>query len=718
MRTLHRFSPATVLLSLAALVVALAAIVPTQAQLPDFGGFRGLGNSPAEPDVQVSAQFTPATNDRPAVLFVTADLPRGFHIYAVDQGKLPDGGGPQPTKLTIAGPAGVRLLGPFQPLAPPQTHVDREAFVGLELREHEGSVTWFAPVELPSGADPASLSIDVLLDSQICDANNCIPVEREVTAGLGKGFPLPPGAELVIDKSAAESPSEMTAKTPGERSLTRPKATSTSPESPQSLSIDVAPIAGGPKYDISQISLGETAERSLVYYLLSALVGGIILNVMPCVLPVIGLKVMSFVQQAGESRTRALLLNVWYSLGIVSVFLALAALAVIAQVGWGDQFASTWFNVTLVGIVFAMALSLLGVWEIPIPGFVGSGAALDLAEKEGPAAAFLKGILTTLLATPCTAPLMASALAWAVRQPGWVTFSVFGAMGLGMASPYLLVGAFPSLIRFLPKPGMWMETFKKMMGLVLLCTVVWILSYVSPPLVVPTVAFMVAIGAACWWVARTPNYEPLGKRMLAWTQALMFVGVAAMGCYGLLYERVMRPRYDGQIAEKVRREVVDEKVALLEQLAQVDTSADLQQVSNKLAASLVEDGAAWQPFDLQRLGSVVLGDRKTVLVDFTADWCWNCKVLENTVLKSEEVEQALRESGVVTMTADYTEKPQWLKETIRALDANGVPITAIFPADRPYHPIVLRGVYTKATLLEHLQSLEPTRTASLSAVGR
>ena len=158
-------------------------------------------------------------------------------------------------------------------------------------------------------------------------------------------------------------------------------------------------------------------EGSLCYYIALAFVGGLILNLMPCVLPVIGLKVMSFVEQSGKSRAHAFMLNLWFAAGIISVFLLLGLLAATLGLTWGGQFGNTSFNVTIAAVVFAMALSLLGVWEVPIPGFFGSGSVQSAAAKEGPLGAFFKGVVTTVLATPCTAPLMAAAIAWAVTQP-------------------------------------------------------------------------------------------------------------------------------------------------------------------------------------------------------------------------------------------------------------------------------------------------------------
>ncbi len=162
---------------------------------------------------------------------------------------------------------------------------------------------------------------------------------------------------------------------------------------------------------------------------------------------------MAFVQQAGESRAKVFALNVWYSLGLISVFLVLATLLAVWNVGWGEQFSSETVTITLAAIVFAMGLSFLGVWQMPIPGFAVSDSATDLAEKEGPAGAFAKGIITTILATPCSGPGVAIALGYCQGKPASVVYMIFTMVGLGMASPYLLIGAFPKALRLLPRPG-------------------------------------------------------------------------------------------------------------------------------------------------------------------------------------------------------------------------------------------------------------------------
>ena len=652
----------------------------------DFGGFGGRSNS--ESEVTVEAEFTPATADRPALLFVTATIADGFHIYAMDQGVLPnDGGGPLATQVTLAADSGAQIAGEWQPTEKPDTHIDEEIWTGLELREHSKQVTFFAPIKLAAGADPASLTITGKIEGQACNPATCIPFDEPITAQQGKGVALPADATFATSTALTT------------KSVPPPPQNTAPPTTPRQLD---PPQSGAHLYDLSQVRLTETENGSLFYYLLTAFLGGVILNVMPCVLPVIGLKVMSFVQQAGQSRAHALALNIWYSAGIVFVFLVLATLAVTFKLGWGGQFGSAGFNITLIGIVFAMALSLLGLWEIPIPGFIGTGAAVEITEREGPTAAFLKGILTTLLATPCTGPFMATALAWSIKQPPWITYSVFGVLGLGMASPFLLVGAFPELVRFLPKPGAWMETFKKIMGLVLLATVVWLLTFIEAPLVVPTVALMVGIAAGCWWVSQTPITAPLDQKAYGWVTAVMIVVIAAMSAYGWLYRDVMKPRFQKKVAQYAEQQIGEARLRIARDLSRAQSDEQLRQLIGELAAQTVKPSdEGWQSFSLAKLGQLTLGEGRTVLVDFTADWCLNCKTLERLVLKTQPVEEALTLADVVTMEADYTKRPEPIDRTIKALGGVGVPLIAIFPASDPYDPIVFSdGQYTKAGLIE------------------
>ncbi len=788
----------------------------------------------------VTAKFTPATSERPATLLITAKIARGRHTYSLTQPP----GGPLPTTIELQPSPNFRQLSAFRSQPAPKTHVEElSPGTSIKVEEHEGQVTWYAPIELTAGVDPKTLEIRGTVHMQVCERHGiCEPINKEfvgklaASADAANNLPAAsvaaqsairnPQSEIgsyqpkgsVVKLEGRLSPSSVrpgesaelliTAKPPSNGHLyahaardnklgTKPfliaietatglvphpattdaqtktehspifgamlyhdspvtwkvpldvpknakpgdypisgqigfqacvfEAGNSTCELPHAVqfsatlrvgdqtsqtstpltfspgesyrkvaeaaaifadnfdrqSANLPPAASTPaarpdsktpelraadQYELKRVVLDTSNSGSLSYYIALAFVGGLVLNLMPCVLPVIGLKVMSFVEQAGKSRSHALVLNLWFAAGIVSVFILLGLLAVTFGLSWGAQFGSTTFNVAIAAIVFAMALSLLGVWEVPIPGFFGSGSIQSAATKEGPLGAFLKGVVTTVLATPCTAPFMASAIAWAVTQTVPTTLAVFTTLGLGMASPYVLVGVYPELLRFLPKPGAWMETFKQISGFVLLATVVFILSFIDTLAVVPTLALLLGIAVACWFISRTPLTAEFSDRVKSWAYAgtivLVFVAISFGGLYRL-----------------------------------ATTPSDM----------------AWQPFSLERLKQVAVDEGRTVLVDFSAEWCLNCKFFEKTVLHTKPVEQAIAQSGAVTMYGDFTKYPPEIDETIKALGANGVPVIAIFPGNAPYHPIVFSGGYRKQDLIA---ALDRTKNREAKTVNR
>jgi suppressor for copper-sensitivity B len=645
--------------------------------------------------VKITGRLEPASV-RPGEsvqLFITAMTPPGWHVYA--HSPRDDKPGTKPTLIAFASTSG---LIPHAAMSDAPVKVDTSVPEFGPMRYHEGAVTWTARFDVPQNAPPGKYRINGVVGYQACEKRgdgmgSCeLSQAARFEGSLQVGTKAPGGSAPLLFEPAAnykeaatlaavfadyldkQSPTQTP---PVANGVPDPKATAAEDDTPVIRATDM--------YDLNQLEV-DAADGALAYYIVLAFAGGLVLNLMPCVLPVIGLKVMSFVEQAGRSRSHALVLNGWYAAGILFVFLLLGVLASLPQLGlgerglgWGGQFGNTAFNVTIASIVFAMALSLLGVWEVPIPGFFGSGTAQDLAAKEGPAGAFAKGIVTTVLATPCTAPFMASALAWAVTQPVATTLVVFASLGFGMASPYLVIGVYPELLRFLPRPGAWMETFKQVMGFVLLATVVFILSFMEAAAVVPTVALLMGIGFACWLIARTPFTAEFRDRLQSWGSAaavvLLFVAIS----FGWLYPDVMRPRFVNQTAAPA-------------------------------------DGD-WQPFSLERLKQVAVDEGRTVLVDFSADWCFNCKVLEKTVLHTSAIEQAIDESGVVTMYADYTHYPDEIRDTILALKASGVPVIAVFPGTSPYRPIVFRGGYRQRDILGAIEKATGRRLPQGTAIA-
>jgi thiol:disulfide interchange protein len=617
-----------------------------------------------------------------ARLLITATPNEYWHVYArADRDDQP-GPGSKPTLIAFESTSGLLLGRPTTDVA---IKTDDSVPGFRTQRYHEGPVTWTVPIEIPAGTPPGDYAIRGIVGYQACEAGpeglgSCespTAVRLQTTVTIGETASAAAG-RFTFEPAKYNDAKAVAAGwtgSPVETGLAvTPSAEADSPATSPFASLQSpGPSPQSAPYDLERVVVIEPIG-SLGYYMLLAFVGGIILNLMPCVLPVIGLKVMSFVEQAGKSRTHALVLNLWYAAGIISVFLLLGVLAAWAGLAWGGQFGNTAFNATLAGVVFAMALSLLGVWEIPIPGFFGRGSAQELAAKEGPLGAFLKGVITTVLATPCTGPFMAAAIAWAVTQSFVATLAVFASLGLGMASPYLVVGVWPELLRFLPKPGAWMETFKQLCGWVLIATVVFILSFIDAAAVVPTVLLLVGVGIACWLVARTPLTATVNDQLQTWALAAAVVLLASVVSFGWLYPDVMQRRFAGTIGST--------------------------------AGAVLTSGGEWQPFTLDRLHRVAVENGRTVLVDFSAEWCATCKVLEAAVLHSDVVEQAIAEAEVVTMYGDFTDYPPEIEQTLRALKSNGVPVIAIFPGERPYEPIVFRGGYTKSDLVAALAEAE------------
>ncbi len=498
----------------------------------------------------------------------------GWHVYAYaanDPRKIS-----KPTLIALVEPTGWQV-GPVEASSPPVVH-ETGLSIEPEQRYHAGTVSWTVSLTVPAATPPGDYRVRGMIGYQTCSDSSC---DRPVAAVFEATVRVDPRESTrPIPLSFAAGPYQKVAQwTEAWQKHVSGIPAAAGPTGPAGVVGSSAPAArstGTGWLDLSRLEPVEPKNHSLAYVLVLAFVGGFILNFMPCVLPVIGLKVMAFVQQAGQHRRRVLTLNLSYCLGLLSIFWVLATLAAAASLGlsdkslgWGEQYNYDGFTIPLLAIVFAMGLSFLGVWEIPLPGFVGTGRANELASKEGLAGAFFKGVITTILATPCSGPGLATALTWSATQPPSMVYLVFTFMGLGMSFPYLLIGAFPSLIRFIPKPGPWMETFKQLMGFVLLGTVVYLFTLIDVGHFIPTLALIFALWAGLWWVGRKTMAAPWRAHLRAWTEAAVLVGLVAW--FGFAY---------------------------------------VSDPSNHVP---------WQPFSLATLEKR-LGEGETVLVDFTADW--------------------------------------------------------------------------------------------------
>jgi thiol:disulfide interchange protein/DsbC/DsbD-like thiol-disulfide interchange protein len=405
------------------------------------------------------------------------------------------------------------------------------------------------------------------------------------------------------------------------------------------------------------------AQPLLIAVLGAAFVGGLILNLMPCVLPVLSLKVFSLMKHAGENRRGAWVQGAAFTAGVVLSFWVLAGLLIVLQsagkeVGWGFQMQSPGFVLTLILLFFLLALNLLGVFELG-SSLVGLDAKAT-GHLGGAASSFGNGALATLAATPCTAPFMGSALGFAAQQPAYISLLIFTFLALGMATPYLLLTIFPGALRFVPKPGAWMEAFKQFMGFLLLASVIYLV-YVFGALagneVLPMLLFVLLLaGAAAWIYGRwgTALHSATVRGMaLVLTAAMLIFAVG----WGVALTRA-GPSGQGE----------------------------------------------WQPWSPAAVDEALTQGRP-VFVDFTAAWCLSCKVNEALALGTDSVKQAFARKDVALFRADWTHADPAISETLRKFNRDGVPLYLVYSPKDKGAPQVLPEVLTPGIVLDALKSL-------------
>lgn len=668
---------------------------------------------PVTPDLEEKAaeycRVTSSTGEKgaagPIAFLVVRGEMAGRHLYSLTQPNVPGG---YPTKI---GATPIRtdgdssqefpfLFGPFTTAS----EIVFEEFLGETLEKLEDHFTAIAPVfSRGVGSETESLlngwRLDGSIDALCCDDANCKPVKDEFPfvfdsegdlasplAGALKTAAILNGR---LEKGPADEEGEG-----GSSEESAPPSSRFEPGArPVETSLSDRRLSEGNGSESAQGGSENRIFISTARHLFYAFFGGMILNIMPCVLPVIGLKIVSFFEQAGQSRSRAFILNLFYSGGILSVFTVLALMSV----GLSYLFTYGLFQIVMGGIVFVMALNLMGVWEITLPSFLGGSGSNRLMQKEGGVGAWFKGVITTLLAIPCGAPLLSPALVWtdAMIKDGSIfsVLMVYWVIGLGMAAPFLLIGAFPELLKFLPKPGLWMETFRNVMGFILLAAIIWILYSMPLPLILPMITFLFSLWFACWFLGRNQFDADRRHRRRAWSIALAVVTIVYLFSFNLPFDvpfssgerRNFFPTLEGAFEGK-----------LLKWGIRAQRNGELTQRD-------------WPLFDQAQFESD-LAAGKTVMIDFTADWCMNCKVLESTILHTREILEIVNGKGIVTMTADWTNRDESAESRdigrlLRRFGGEQVPVLMIFSPDRPDDPIILRGMFTKGSLIEVLETV-------------
>lgn len=356
----------------------------------------------------------------------------------------------------------------------------------------------------------------------------------------------------------------------------------------------IAPQTSAPP-SMGSLNAAAPSKRSFLKYLVLGFLGGLLLNVMPCVLPVITLKIYGFISQSGQSRRRIFELGMAYCAGVFAWFLGLAALIVTFGLNWSFQFQNKSFIAAMLIICVLFGLNLIGMFELMLPGGLNTKLA-GLTSKDGLCGSFVHGLFTTLMGSACTAPLLGPAVGFALAQPPLIIFSFFATIAAGMTLPYFLLTLNPAWMRFLPKPGMWMVRVKQIMGVLVLATAVW---------------------------------------------------------FGYV---------------------------LVQQLRTTNTEAFEPALQTALKSGRI------------------------VFVDFTAEWCINCKVNEKLVLKSEAVQQAFKKENVLFLKADWTNGAADITKVLKQFGRAGVPLYVIYPAASSGQPIVLPELLTQQIVLDGLNA--------------
>ncbi len=576
---------------------------------------------PLEVDIQA---YT--INEKSIVLTIGLEMEQDWYTYANDPGGMG-----KPTKLTGTLADGTtEIIGIY----PKGTEKPDSFDPSVMINAYKSGTQLYAVIPNNVASFPITLNLELLL----CHPTKCVPVRRAYTFGEGS-------IDLATLPRAEDQPwwpSFMQPQLDGTDKLVASSDGATTKASEGTY----VEWNFNPKYLQPQLEV-----RGLLSAILMGLLAGLILNIMPCVLPVVSLKLSALLNSSSKGskadRIRAFREhNIYFSLGVLAFFGVLAVVLGATGSAWGALFQKQWLVLSVAAIIFLLSLSLFGLFHLPV---------IDLkfgVESKNPRTkAFFTGNLTTLLATPCSGPFLGGVLSWALVRGPLTIALVFISIGIGMASPYLLMVVWPSLSRFLPKSGPWIEYVEKGIAFFLVATAFYLISIALGSDILRILAPLWAISLGGW----------------AWFRS--------------------RP--------------AQAKTKLIVRLCSVTLLA--LTIFWTLPTAVTEN--PWEPFDPVELSQRI--GQETIFVDFTADWCPTCKVLEATVLTPENVIRWKKEYGISFIKVDMTESDPEAEALLRSLGSMSIPTAALFlPGKASNSPLVLRDLFTKSQLENTLKSWE------------
>jgi len=651
--------------------------------------------------VSLVSDVTAVEPGMPAHLGLLFDLEPGWHVYWLNAG---DSGEPPSVKWTL--PAGF-AAGALQFPAPKRLPLGPLMDFG-----YEHQVLLPATLTVPQESKGAAIGADV---TWLVCRQACIPGKAHLgltlpagTAGLSPAAPLfastlsalprplPSSAHAVFQPSAqglslavtglpntanaqffpAEqsvianaAPQPITAVRDGSVIALKKEEGGKTPVALKGVLV----LSNGAAYvvDAAPGALAAAGSGEWLRYVGLALVGGLILNLMPCVFPVLFIKALALVQSSTSERRAMRMQGLAYTAGIlVSFWVVVAVLLVLRaggkQLGWGFQFQSPVFIAMIALLLFFFALSLAGMFEV---GLSVTSAGSSLANQHGYAGSFFTGVLAMVVATPCTAPFMGAAIGFALTQSAAVTFAVFTGVGAGLALPYLVLAFQPAWTRLLPRPGAWMEVLKQATAVPIFATVIWMVWLFAQSAgvnaLIALLAAFLLLAIAGWVLGRWPAKLP------ATLAALAIVALAiAAPLYGV-HTLSSTPEHGAHSAKGG------------------------------------EGTRGWEPFTPQ-LVAMYQAQGRPVFVDFTADWCLSCQVNERVVLRRPEVMERLKSGKIALVRADWTRRDEDIARALAALGRSGVPAYALYPGTPGAAPQVLPEVLTPNLVLDALKSVEET----------
>ena len=619
---------------LIAVVLSSAAVAQTLPAAP--GGLPGFP-MPPEPYLAAEAVASHTQVTAGQTFHVALDLrPRkGWVYYSPDPGTSGDF---TPIAASVAVEAGKLSAG--EVLWPPDEPHDYDLLGAKYVNNaYEGRTIVYVPIAVPAGVPAGTYMLRFHVRGQVC-GEQCVNLDGPEAVTVAAGV-------TVADKAVENPKWTADARFAGGLGRAMPAA--------KLIALHKAagggPAAAAPVETAVELKLGIWAGLGL------ALLAGLILNVMPCVLPIIPIRILSIVESAKESRRSFVTLGLAFAVGILLFFVALAIISAIVRLlipgealDWGKHFQLAPFRIGMALLMVALAANMLGAFEVVVPGRVAALGQEGGARYGQHAASVGMGLMMAILATPCSFAILAVAFAWAQTQPLWLGSLAIVLMGVGMAAPHAVLTAFPSLVQRLPRPGAWMELLKESMGFALLLVAVWLLSTLSEQTYPAWVTAYAVVLAFCLWMwGKWVRFDAPPVRKLIVRGIAVVVAVAA----GVWMLRAPTPP----------------------------------------AVTLAD-------FDEARIAAARKQGRP-VVVKFTAAWCLSCKVVDATIYDDEQVARRFREDGVLAVKGDVTRSDMPANAMLYERFRGAPPLTVVLPP-KDGKPIFLPGKFSRDELFAAL----------------